>query len=181
MPEGQLRLLYLGRLHPKKGIENLIRALKKCQAPASLTVCGSGESGYVTDLQMLTHELGLSDLVHFTGHITDKYKPDVFRNADTCVIPSYTENFGMVVAESLAHGVPVIVSQGLPWDDVADRDCGLVVPNDINSLAAAIDRVRHLNLPQMGQNGRRWMEEQFSWDHVAERMHGVYRALTDPN
>lgn len=181
MPGGEMRLLYLGRLHPKKGIESLIRGLGRYSGSARLTICGSGAPDYEADLRTLVGELGLQDHVQFAGHVTGEGKWEAFREADVCIVPSYTENFGMVVAESLAHGVPVIVNQGLPWDGIANRDCGLVVPNDAASLAMAIDRVRRLDLSRMGQNGRRWMEEQFSWDRVAERMHGVYRTLTDSN
>jgi glycosyltransferase involved in cell wall biosynthesis len=83
----------------------------------------------------------------------------------------------MVVAEALAHGVPVIASRGTPWKELVERQCGLWVENDPSSLAKAITEMRGRNLGQMGKNGRQWMEHSFSWVAVAGRMHAVYSNL----
>jgi glycosyltransferase involved in cell wall biosynthesis len=174
MPSGRLRLLFIGRLDPKKGIENLLYALKMLNGRAGLTICGAGEPGYEASLRGLVDDLALAERVNFTGHVGSDEKSRAFRDSDICVVPSYTENFAMVVAEALAHGVPVIASRGTPWAEIGTRDCGLWVENDPDSLARAIEQMRTRDLRGMGQNGRRWMQEGFSWQAVSERMCTIY-------
>jgi glycosyltransferase involved in cell wall biosynthesis len=177
MPDGVLRLFFIGRLHPKKGIENLLQALKSLDERTSLTVCGVGEPAYESSLHTLVNDLGLSRRVHFFGQVEGEAKSRAFWNADICVVPSHTENFAMVVAEALAHGIPVIASRGTPWKELVERQCGLWVENDPASLMKAITEMRSRNLGQMGKNGRQWMEQSFSWVAVAGRMHAVYSNL----
>ena len=177
-PEGMLRLLYLGRLHRIKGLENLFRALVSLPKEVELTVCGTGDRRYVTELRALVAALGLEGRVNFKGEVTGPGKAQAFREADICVLPSYSENFGMVVAESLAHGVPVITSRATPWAGVEEHRCGCWVENDPESLADAILRISKEDLPAMGERGRRWMEKEFSWSSTAERMVALYRKLT---
>ena len=97
------------------------------------------------------------------------------------IAPSYTENFGLVVAEALGHAVPVIVSRGTPWRRVEEIGCGLWVENDPESLAAAIQRISGMPLREMGLKGREWMQREFDWDSVASRMINVYRSLAPAN
>lgn len=176
-PAGALRLLFIGRLDPKKGIENLMQTLKILDERVSLAICGSGEPSYEALLKALVHELGLVPRVRFMGHVEDEAKSRAFWSADVCVVPSFTENFAMVVAEALAHGVPVIASRGTPWPGLVERECGLWVENDPAALARAITDIRGQNLEQMGKYGRRWMQKSFSWEAVADRMFAVYRGL----
>ena len=177
MSAGALRLLFIGRLHPKKGIENLLQAMKVLDERVTLTICGGGEPGYESSLRTLAGDLGLAQRVCFSGHVEGEAKSRAFWNADICVVPSYTENFAMVVAEALAHDVPVIASRGTPWRELMQRGCGLWVQNDPASLVKAITEMRGLDLSQMGRNGRQWMEESFSWEAAAGRMYTVYSSL----
>lgn len=179
MPNGRLRLMYLGRLSPKKGIENLIRTLGNLHDPSiELTIYGSGDSGYTKQLTSLAESLGLlGNCVQFAGHVDGNAKHAAFMSADVCIVPSYTENFCMVVAEALAHSVPVIASKGTPWQSVEEKGCGFWVDNTPESLADAINRIRHCDLPVMGQIGRGWMKQEFSWESVASRMFSTYKNL----
>ena len=100
-------------------------------------------------------------------------------DADVCVIPSYSENFCNVVTEALAKGLPVIVSDRLAWCDVAKHGCGLVVGNDPDSLAKAIQRAQGMELSEMGRIGWQWMRNEFEWDHSAHSMLAVYESMRD--
>lgn len=183
LPDGKLRLLYLGRLHPIKGIENLLRALDILKDDSiSLMICGSGDEVYTLGLRQLIHKLGLEQCVSFHGHVDGEEKMKVFMQADLCVVPSFSENFGMVVVESLAHGVPVIAATGTPWSDVVKHNCGLWVENTADSLAVALHEVRKRDLAEMGRRGRRWMERDYSWSKVAKEMHTFYcKLIAGPN
>jgi glycosyltransferase involved in cell wall biosynthesis len=179
-PDGTLRILFLGRLDPKKGIENLLHGLAQLRDPKiTLEICGTGESAYVRSLVQLSGELKLTERVLFRGHVVGEEKAAAFARSDLCVAPSHNENFCMVVAESLAHGVPAIASTGTPWEELQARHCGLWIDNAPASLAVGIQRMRQLPLADMGARGRLWMQQEFGWDSVAKEMYELYRSLMD--
>jgi glycosyltransferase involved in cell wall biosynthesis len=173
-----LRVLYLGRLHPIKGIENLLQAMMLLHRGITLSICGDGELKYRNKLEKLSRELGLNCRVRFYGHVGNEDKQKQFMNADLCVVPSFSENFGIVVAEALAAGVPVIASTNTPWAELNSVGCGLWVENSYESLAKAIDDLRDAPLAEMGQRGREWMARKFSWNEVAEQIATVYATLS---
>ena len=180
VPEGKLRLLYLGRLHPIKGVENLLRALASIDDKSiSLKICGTGESSYVDSLRTLCQALGLQDRATFVGEIAAHEKIAAFQSADICVVPSFSENFGMVVAEALAHAVPVIAARGTPWAAVLEQRCGLWVDNTPADLAVAIAAMRRQDLRTMGLRGREWVRRWFGWREISIRMISLYQELVD--
>ncbi|HVS82079.1 MAG TPA: glycosyltransferase [Pyrinomonadaceae bacterium] len=179
--DDSLRLLYLGRLHPIKGIENLLQALAMIANGVTLSVCGDGEADYQSHLKSLADELDLTKRVTFHGRVNGEAKEQRFAEADLCVVPSFTENFCNVVAESLARGVPVIASKGTPWTRVTEIDCGLWVDNDPETLARAIRQAQTMPLREMGERGRQWMQREFSWPHVAAQMVRQYETLIETN
>jgi glycosyltransferase involved in cell wall biosynthesis len=179
--DGRLRLVYLGRLHPKKGIENLIDACNRLkhagQSSWSLRIAGSGENGYVQKILDKIAGLGLANEIVLTGSVIGEAKERLFQTADIVVVPSYSENFCMVVGEALAHGVPVIASQGSPWPRLEKIGCGLWVNNDAVSLADAIERMRQMPLDKMGQLGREWMRRDYSPSAIARSTTEMYARL----
>jgi glycosyltransferase involved in cell wall biosynthesis len=176
-----LRLLYLGRLHPIKGIENLLQALTLVTGKVRLAICGDGEADYENRLRLLVDELQLTSIVEFHGRVDGQEKEDQFRAADLCIAPSFKEAFCTVLLESMARGVPVIASRGIPWQRIEEIGCGLWVNNDPAELARAIDRAAKMPLPAMGLNGHAWMQREYAWREVAEEMGDVYRRMTLAN
>ena len=175
---GRLRLLYLGRLHPIKGIETLLEAcgiVGRLSPDWHLFIAGTGLPSYVDFLKSKVRGLGLSEQVEFVGEVFEEKKEALFAQSDVALVPSHIENFGIVVAESLAHAVPVIASKGTPWIGLETNRCGLWVDNDPESLATAIRKIRTLPLQEMGQRGREWMEKDFSWESLSGEMLAVYR------
>lgn len=180
-----LRLMFIGRLAPVKGIENLLQAVAHVDVPFRLdvygtTTVGQGGSDYGERLGDMAAQLGLLDSsVFFRGAVHGKDKEQAFHEADVCVVPSYSENFCIVVAEALAYGIPVIVSDRLDWGAVAEKGCGMVVPNDPRSLADAINAISRQNTVQMGRKGRSWMEREYNWEAIARRMWLAYADLAE--
>jgi glycosyltransferase involved in cell wall biosynthesis len=172
----ELRLLFIGRLDPKKGIEALLKAcsLVDSALPWRLAIAGWGPPEYVSQLKEQIHALGLSGRVEMLGAVLSEEKKRLFECSDVALVPSYTENFGIVVAEALAHGVPVIASKGTPWSRLEEMNCGLWVDNDPESLAGAIRSISTMPLQDMGRRGREWMQNEFSWRSVTNEMLALY-------
>jgi glycosyltransferase involved in cell wall biosynthesis len=182
-PDGRVRLLYVGRIDPKKGIENLVDACQLLRRRGtvrwSLRIAGDGEPDYVESIRRRIAANGLQDAITMVGWVTAGKKERLFASSDVLVCPSYTENFGNVVTEALAHAVPVIASRGTPWAEVEKVGCGLWVENDAESLAEAIERVSGAPLSEWGRTGRRWMEQEYAWSTVANRMRDLYVRLLE--
>ena len=181
-PRGErLRIGYIGRLDEKKGIENLVaacgRVREDARAPFELRIAGTGEPAYEESLRQKINALGVGNQVTLVGEMRGAAKTEFFAHCDVIVLPSHTENFGIVVAEALAHGVPVIASRGTPWQELETRGCGLWVANDPQSLASAIERIASMPLDEMGANGRRWMSEQYSWERVTDDLFDLYNRM----
>jgi glycosyltransferase involved in cell wall biosynthesis len=175
---GDLRLLYIGRLHPIKGVEALLHACSRVgkNSPSfRLRIAGAGTPSYLASLKTMVDDLGLHEQIEFVGDVRGEKKEALFDDSDLVVVPSHVENFAMVVAESLAHGLPVIASKGTPWHDLETHGCGLWVENQPESLAAAICRMREMPLAEMGERGRQWMREHYSWDRVSTQMVQLYQ------
>jgi len=185
--EGPFRLLYLGRLDPKKGIENLLQAcagldrlgpqdgLATRYASWSLAIAGTGDQAYTGTLKAAVSRLGLSDKVRFLGEVLGDAKQELFAASDVLVVPSFTENFGMVVVEALAQMLPVIASTGTPWRRLEEVGCGLWVENDPATLAGAIANMTRMPLADKGLAGRKWVEREFAWPVIAARTVELYR------
>ncbi|APR80068.1 Glycosyltransferase [Minicystis rosea] len=180
-PSETLRILYLGRLHPIKGLDNLVAAcgalLRRGERRFSLTLAGSGDPAYEETLRRAVREHAAEAHVTFLGEAKPSAKGGLFANADLFVMPSFTENFGLAIAEALAHGVPVIAGKGTPWSGLESNDVGRWTPNDPESLADAIVSMRTRPLVEMGARGRAWMEREFGWGRVATDMRALYDRL----
>ena len=175
-----MHLVFLGRLDPKKGIEKLLDAcalMKRTgQSKFSLTIAGAGDSSYTQSLRDKIAAVDLAGEVEMIGAVYDQAKAELFERASLLVAPSHTENFALVVAEALAHGVPVIASKGTPWRKLEANGCGLWVDNDAASLAGAVERMARMPLDEMGRRGRDWMAREFSWQECAAEMMQLYQS-----
>jgi glycosyltransferase involved in cell wall biosynthesis len=178
----RLRLVFIGRLDPKKGIENLLDAcailMRRAAAEFTLTIAGAGSPPYEDRLRARVSALAATGAeIAMVGEVRAECKRRLFENADVVVVPSHTENFAIVVAESLAHGVPVIASTGTPWSELETVGCGLWVANRPEALADAIERIAAMPLAAMGERGRRWMIERYSWTRCARALLACYGDL----
>lgn len=173
-------LLFLSRLHPKKGIDNLLYAWQSLinQFPNwHLIIAGPDLIGYRAKLESLTTQLNLTEKVTFTGMLSGEQKIAALSQSDLFVLPTHSENFGIAITESLAYGVPVITTKGAPWKDLVNYDCGWWIDDDQNALKEALLEAMKLSNQQrqeMGFRGRRMVDKKYSWDVIAEEMSKVY-------
>lgn len=176
-------LLFLGRLDSYKRVELILKAfarVKCCQD--ELWVAGEGDSAYKAMLESLAANLGLKKRVRFLGRIEGDMKKSVLAGASGVVLASHSENFGMAVAEALAHGTPCVVTKTAPWEGLERERCGYWVDDSEEALADGMRRLMALSPEErreMGARGRAWMARDFSWDRVATQMIELYKALIE--
>lgn len=136
--------LYVGRIHPKKAIERLIEALPLVRSKKRLKIIGDPHNEYGHQLVDLIARLGLGGQVDFLGHKRGVEKYQLMADAYCLVMPSHTENFGIVVTEALTQGTPVIASLGTPWQILSDRQAGFWSSNEVAALAQTLNRMADL-------------------------------------
>ena len=176
----QFRIGYLGRVHPRKRIERLIYAMDnlkdKLPEDSELLIIGGGDETYENFLKKEVSRLGLSD-VRFAGFLSGKEKDKAIDSLSLLVVPSDFENFGNIVTEALVHGVPVIASIGMPWQELSENDCGWWIPNDQSSIDRTILEAYNLGsgrLREMGLNGRELMRRNYSVEALGKKMKSLY-------
>lgn len=179
--KSRFRIGYLGRVHPRKRIERLIYAMddlrNKLPTDTELLIIGGGDEKYEDFLRKEISRLNLNNQVHFTGFLSGKEKEDAIDSLSLLVVPSDFENFGNIVTEALVHGVPVIASKGMPWNELPENECGWWINNDQESIDETILESYKLGaerLYQMGLNGRDLMIRNYSVESLGKKMKILY-------
>ena len=173
--------LFLGRIYPIKGLPMLIEAWSRVRPEGwRLRIAGPDEAGHRKQVEQAVSVAGLGDVVSFTGPIDSQMKSAAFFDADLFVLPTLSESFGMVVAEALAHGLPVLTTTAAPWPILRERACGWSVDPTVDGVAAGLRQATALDratLREMGNNGRALVVEKFSWKSVADLMLATYEEV----
>lgn len=198
------RVLFVSRMHPKKGVMELVEAwhsLKLTTLNSQLTnwLCelvytmnGDIEKEYEAKVKARVKELDLQDQFIFTGALNDDEKWNAYARADLFVLPTYSENFGIVVAEALWAGVPVITTKGTPWSELEGNSltpslplsstsrCGWWIDTGVEPLTKALGEALSLDnttLKGMGGQGRKLVEGKYTWDAVVKKMAEGYNEV----
>ena len=179
-PKGTPRtILFLSRIHPVKGLLNLVQAWQIVKpAGWKMIIAGPDEGGHQKIVEAAIQHAGLQEDFEFTGSVYGDDKEALYRSADLFVLPTFSENFGLVVAEALACGVPVITTKGAPWQGLHTHRCGWWIDIGVEPLAAALREAMNLppdTLRDMGRRGRAYVERDFGWPGIAQQMLSVYR------
>ncbi|MFM2275742.1 MAG: hypothetical protein RL211_1614 [Pseudomonadota bacterium] len=164
------KILFLSRIHPQKGLGDLVLAWARVRQPGwRVVIAGPSEGGFEDELKLLIRTQGLEGDFEFPGLVLGERKERCFAEADVFVLPTYSENFGIAVAEALARGIPVITTTGAPWQEIETHRCGWWVAPGVdgvaNGLAAAMTMSREA-LAGLGARGKKLIEEKYSWDRV---------------
>jgi glycosyltransferase involved in cell wall biosynthesis len=149
---GQRVLLFLGRIHPKKGIELLVNAFSKLPPDSGhvVVIAGDGESGYVAALKQLAEAKGIAHAIRWTGPLYGAHKWAAFTAAELFVLPSHQENFGIAVVEALAAGTPVCTTTAVNIHaTVTQYNAGLICHDDEVALASALKRWQTLTAAEI--------------------------------
>lgn len=179
LPKNKKCVLFLSRIHPKKGLSILLQAWARIKPDDwELVIAGIDASGYQQQIELLANSLGVGGSVRFVGPLYGADKDTAYRRADLFVLPSYSENFGMVVAEALQYRVPVITTTGTPWQELNTKRCGWWIEPNEEALWIAIKEAISL-LPHermcMGERGEELVTKEYCWQKIVEKMLQFYQ------
>jgi glycosyltransferase involved in cell wall biosynthesis len=178
-----IHLLISGRVHPVKGFDLLVPAIAEVRRKninVDLTIAGPDEGGYCNHVRAMVATYEIENHVRFTGNLNVDDLVTEYQRADIVVAPSYQESFGMAVAEAMAAGRPLIVSEAVNIaPEVATAKAGLVVPLNSVALAQAIKTLvlSPAECAAMGKRGRHYAQENYSTQSVATKMISLYRSV----
>jgi len=163
--------LFLSRIHPSKGLLDLVQAWAAL-APVGwrVTIAGGDENGYRAEVEAAVRKANVQADFDFIGEVTDGPKWELYRKADVFVLPTRSENFGIVVAEALASGLPVITTREAPWGQLQTHGCCWWVSVGVEPLVVALREAISLSDEQrreMGARGRKLIEDNYTWPSAA--------------
>jgi poly(glycerol-phosphate) alpha-glucosyltransferase len=177
-------LLYLGRLHPKKNISNLIRAWKRTFNSQHvsgdrwvLAIAGWDQGGYEAQLRRLTTDLGLLTSVIFLGPQFGADKSECYRACDAFILPSLSEGLPMAVLEAWSYAKPVLMTPECNLPEGFEANAALRIGTTPEEIAAGLNALREMSdndRSQMGNRGRALVATRFSWPRIGEQMRAVY-------
>lgn len=183
LPVDEPIILFLSRLHPKKGLDYLIPALGKLSHYRfTFVIAGSGSPEYESQVASLLVSHGIRNRTHLTGFVKGEIKNILVQGADLFALTSYSENFGVAVLEALAVGLPVLVTPGVALADVVKQQhLGYVAELDIAAIASCLQQA--LEHPQqakmMGDRACKLISERYTWDQVASNLIDIYTKITN--
>ena len=184
--DGKKTLLFVSRVQRKKGLINLARAWANLKQESStllnnwrVRIVGPDQEGHTQEVKAECERLGIIDDWEFVGPKYGDELQSEYANADLFVLPTYSENFGSVVIEALAHEVPVITTKGTPWSELEPAKCGKWIdlpsegsnPSAWPALVTALKEMMSMSDEewwQMGERGRKLVEEKYTWDAVVK-------------
>lgn len=178
------RMLFLSRMHPKKGLIELVEAWSKASSNSNIfsdkwqcelvyTLNGEEEIQYEREVKRRVEALRLSDRFVFTGALDDVRKWEAYARSDCFVLPTHTENFGIVIAEALYAGLPVITTKNAPWQGIDSNKCGWWIDLTQEQLCNALLEASNLTDDErfdMGKRGKEFVLKNFSWPSIANGM-----------
>ncbi|MDB5440504.1 MAG: hypothetical protein JWM33_2931 [Caulobacteraceae bacterium] len=180
-PDGDRIALFLGRIYPVKGLPMLVEAWARIRPQGwRLVIAGPDEAGHQAKVAAEVEAHGLGGVISFAGPVFDEAKMHWLSQADFLVLPSYSENFGMVVAEALACGLPVLATRGAPWPQLETHRCGWWVEADVRGVEQGLRAALTADDSErqaMGQRGQALVQKEFSWETIARKMADLYQRI----
>jgi glycosyltransferase involved in cell wall biosynthesis len=181
--QGRRLLLFLSRIEPIKGVTTLARVWAECarQFPDwHLVVVGPDERSHVQDVMAILRDGGVLDRTTVTGPLYGERKTAAYVASEIFVLPTISENFGLVIGEALSHRVPVITTTGAPWPGIVDHGCGWWITPSQNALADTLREALRLppaELAARGERGAAWIDADFSWEAESRLLLQTYEWL----
>jgi glycosyltransferase involved in cell wall biosynthesis len=180
--EGKFVLLYFGRVHVKKGLDLLAEALGRLapEFPDLHLLMAGKDDGAWSPFAERVDQLGLARRVTYVGHVGGEQTRRVWAAADAFILPSYSEGFSMAILEALACSLPCLVTTACHFPELAGAEGGIVVAPERNAVTNGLRDLLERSPEdrrRLGENGRRLVERDYTWDQQAHRLASVYRWL----
>ena len=176
-------ILFISRIHPKKGLEYLVNAwvkLAKTHKEWDLLIVGPQyDQKLFNNILNMIKSHNLEDRVVFTGMLTGEKRIDAFGASSLFVLPSHTENFGIAIAEAMVAKLPVITTQGTPWQEIEDMDAGWWVKLSQTNIDKALSDAINLTEKELRQKGLHSFQliQKYEWKYQAEKMKTLYEYI----
>ncbi len=175
------RILFLSRIHPVKGLINLVQAFGRSELGNEwqLVIAGPDEVGHRREVEKVVRESLLESRVTFTGAVDDKEKWQMYADADIFVMPSFSENFGLSIAEAMYAGLPVITTTATPWESLKVNGIGWWVEPNVDAICGSIREacsITDLARKNMGMRASDFVRRSFSWPQVAAKFAEFYQS-----
>lgn len=178
---GIRQALFLSRVHPKKGLKMLAEAWGRLRPEGwRMLVVGPDVGGHRGEVEVLVRGLGLEKDWEFRDSLYGEDKDLAFLNSDLFILPTFSENFGIAVAEALAYGLPVLTTRGAPWEGLLNRDCGWWVDATTDGVMSGLregTQSSDTRRREMGARGRAWMQQAFGWRGISAGIRREYEKI----
>lgn len=182
------RVLFLSRIHEKKGIEILIEAFSKLREESlelrewSVMIVGNGEAEYIESLKQRVKSKGMEGCIQILPPVFGEAKKELYQNSALFCLPSYSENFGMVIAEAMSCGVPAITTTNCPWEILNETHTGWCIDLSVENLEKTLREAMGMDSSELFEKGQRSSKlvfENFNYRNVAKRTVELYRWILD--
>ena len=176
-------LLYLSRIHPFKGLEVFLKSIFIIKDDFRknnwiFMIAGTDELNHEAELKDFVKEKEIQDIVKFVGPKFGKRKEEILDSADCFVLPSKGENFGIVVTEAMARGLPVITTKSTPWSTLNKNNCGWCIERDEKEFILTLKELfisEDSELEEMGKNGIRLVKNKYTWEKISSQFQNIYK------
>lgn len=185
--DGKKVILFLSRIHPKKGLMTLVEAVSRIKQMSlfdrwHVEYAGPDYESHLSEVQDRITSLGLQNEFSYLGNLDEERKWDAYSRADIFVLPTHSENFGIVIAEALYAQIPVITTKGAPWEELETEQCGKWIDMGVPALTHALNEMMDLSdfkREMMGERGRKLVETKYAWPFIAKKMKIEYETILD--
>ncbi len=184
-PSVKTQIVFLSRIHQKKGIEFLINAWEHLKAKYpewNVVIAGNGDDSYINELRNLIISKGLQNCVEIIPPVFGEAKHKLYCESSLFVLPTYSENFGMVIAEAMSCGVPCITTNGTPWQELNENHLGWCIDLSLENVVVAISEAIDLGqdtLFDMGQRCSKHIQDTYQYAQVAAKNKAVYEWIVN--
>lgn len=174
------QICFISRIHQKKGLELLIEVwskLYKKYPEWKIIIAGNGEKNYIDYLNNLIVSKGLYDSVKILPPVFGNEKQKLYSESALFILPSYSENFGMVIAEAMSCGLPVITTKNTPWEMLNENNIGWCIDLSLENLQGCLNSAINLGMDslfEMGQHASLYIKDNYHFSSVAKRINLLY-------
>jgi glycosyltransferase involved in cell wall biosynthesis len=185
IPENEVVILFLSRLHPKKGLDYLIPALNKLsQYRFTFIIAGNGTPEYEEEIKSLILSNHIYNNTYLVGFVQEEFKDILIQGSDLFVLTSHSENFGIVILEALAAGLPLLLTPGVALSSIVkEHQVGYITKLDVSAIASTLEKF--LSNPEaikeMSQRARELVSDKYSWEHISTKLQKIYADIIQQN